>query len=251
MRLLRAEALGSDADVGRTSVVAPLSSLLSELKTASIGSAEGVLVCETMDGLAAITGKDRELVVWQREIPLRLQEWLEGMNPARLPDLRILLRPDDMKAAMEPLLDNCGMLRGDLRDLLVQDIVSLVAVFAGITRSDLVDVRLERINHDACRRYHRDCVEARLLTTYLGPATQWIRPHHARQALREQTEFNGPIEQLGTHDVAIFKGSCAGPGSGIVHRSPPIAGSGVTRLMLCLNTPSEASPDLWLDTASP
>jgi len=32
-----------------------------------------------------------------------------------------------------------------------------------------------------------------------------------------------------------------------VHRSPPILGTGKTRLLLCLNTPSETSPLPWDD----
>ena len=109
----------------------------------------------------------------------------------------------------------------------------------------MVDVRLERISHDSCWKFHRDCVEARLLTTYCGSATEWVQPIHAEQALREQKSYNGPLERLRVHDVAIFKGNRAGPNSGIVHRSPPIVGTGQTRLLLCLNKRSVASPEPW------
>ena len=138
---------------------------------------------------------------------------------------------------------------GDMRNLLLSDVDDLVSAFARITQSDLVDVRLECVSHDACWKFHRDCVEARMLTTYRGPATEWVRPIHAKRALREQKRFKGPVEHLRVHDVAIFKGSCAGEGSGIVHRSPPIAGTGGTRLLLCLNKPSDASPEPWSETS--
>ena len=134
---------------------------------------------------------------------------------------------------------------GDMRDLLIGDVDDLVSAFAGITRSDLVDVRLGRVSHDACWKFHRDYVEARLLTTYRGPATEWVQPIHAERALRAQKRYKGPLEHIRSNDVAIFKGSYAGPGSGIVHRSPPIAGTGCTRLLLCLNKPSAASPEPW------
>jgi hypothetical protein len=83
---------------------------------------------------------------------------------------------------------------------------------------------------------HRDCVEPRLLTTYRGPGTEWVQPCHADRAVRAQKRYAGPIERLQRHDVAIFKGCCVGEGRGIVHRSPPISKTGLTRLLLCLNT---------------
>ena len=151
----------------------------------------------------------------------------------------------EQEAKLESLLDECGMPAGDVRELLITDIHDLVSHFADITRSEFVDVRLERISHDSCWKFHRDNVAARLLTTYRGPATEWIRAPYAEQALREPKEFNGPVETLHRNDVAIFKGSAAGSGNGIVHRSPPIVGTGRTRLLLCLNQRTEISPAPW------
>lgn len=206
---------------------------------------KGIAFCDTSDGLAAIDQPDTDLVVWRRALPSHLRTWLDGLEAPCLPDLRLLVRPDDLRRALQPHLDACGLPSGDLRDLLIRDIEGLVSTFAEVTGTALVDVRLERVDHDACWRFHRDCVEARLLTTYRGPATEWVQPTHGEQALCEQKLFTGPIERLGAHDVAIFKGSCAGPGSGIVHRSPPITGTGRTRLLLCLNKPSVVSPAVW------
>jgi len=216
-----------------------------EITRTSARLAECVVTCGSADGLADINKPDTELVIWRRELPLRLKTWLERLDASRLPDVRVLVRPCDFRRAIEPHLDECGMPPGDMRDRLIGDVDGLVSAFAGITRSDFVDVRLERVSDDACWKFHRDCVEARLLTTYRGPATEWVLPHHAAQALREQKRFKGPIEHLRNHDVAVFRGSCAGPGSGIVHRSPPVSGTGRTRLLLCLNELSAASPAPW------
>ena len=220
---------------------------LVSLETEAVGNSAtlgvGIETCDAADGLAAINELNMELVVWQRVLPSRLKTWLERLDASQIPDVRVLVKPSDFRRAIEPHLDECGMPPGDMRDLLIGDIDDLVSAFAGITRSDLVDVRLDRISNDACSKFHRDCVEARVLTTYRGPATEWVQPQHAARALREQKQFKGPIEHLRNNDVAIFKGSCAGPGSGIVHRSPPIAGTGRTRMLLCLNTRSAASPE--------
>ena len=207
----------------------------------------GIETCPTSAGLAAVKNPSTELVIWQREFPRRFRDWLDRLDAASLPDLRILVEPHDLRRAIEPLLDACGMPACDMRDLLVEDIDDLVRRFAEIARSEIVDIRLERISHDACWKFHRDNVEARLLTTYRGPTTEWVQMAHADQALMEQQDYEGPLERLGPYDVALFKGSCAGPNSGIVHRSPPIAGTGQTRLLLCLNQHTVSSPDPWTE----
>ncbi len=206
---------------------------------------DSVRACEAADGLGAIAGSDVELVIWQRALPTDFGDWLERIDARLLPNIRVLLRPADLSRALVPLLNDCGLPEGPKRYLLLRDVEQLVSAFARIARTDLVDLRLESVSGDACRRFHRDCVEARLLTTYRGPATEWIRPDHAKAALEDQTAFEGPIERLRRYDVAIFKGSCAEAASGIVHRSPPISGTGLTRLLLCLNQPSATSPRPW------
>jgi hypothetical protein len=205
----------------------------------------GVSICRSVDGLADVRKPGTELVIWRRTLSADLPRWLGQLAVISLPDLRMLLRPDNLSDALEQELDECGMTGGEMRAALVADVVALARCFAHITRSNLVDVRLERVSNDACWRFHRDCVEARLLTTYLGPGTEWVPPAHAEKALQQQKQYRGPLEHLEHHDVAIFKGSCAGSGSGIVHRSPPITGTGQTRLLLCINQRSATSPPLW------
>jgi len=229
----------------RTVMKGPLEYLHSEAAGTLSALGPGVETCDASEGLAAINQTDMELAIWRRVLPPCLATWLERIDASRLPDLRILVQPSHLRRAVEPYLDECGLPRGDMRNLLIGDVDDLVSAFSKITQTDLVDVRLERVSHNACWKFHRDCVEARLLTTYRGPATEWVQPRHARQALHEQKRYGGPIEHLRIHDVAVFKGSCAGPGSGIVHRSPPIARTGRTRLLLCLNKPSDASPEPW------
>lgn len=219
---------------------------------ADIGSAPGgdnIQTCQSLEGLGAIRIPSTELVIWERTLPSRLQGWLDMIPVRALPDLRLLIKPEELRPALEPLLEQCGITAGDMHDLFIADIGELVQIFSDITASARVDVRLERVEDDACWKFHRDSVDARLLTTYRGPATEWVQPGHGEHAILEQERFTGPLERLGVHDVALFKGTRAGTGSGIVHRSPPIAGTGCTRLLLCLNQPSEASPDPWVPSS--
>ncbi len=210
-----------------------------------VASTDSVRMVETRDGLAAFKEPAAELVIWERRLPPQFRHWIDGMDAAALPHLRVLVRPNDLRQALDPEFDACGLVAGAMRDFLLEDIDGLVSAFAEITRSDLVDVRLARIDNDACWKFHRDSLEARLLTTYRGPATEWVPSTHAERAIEAQRDYDGPLEQLGDGDVALFKGSQAGPNSGVVHRSPPIEGAGFTRLLLCLNKRTVVSPDLW------
>jgi len=208
----------------------------------------GVKICKTINGLSSINRADTELVIWKRSLAADLQDWIGHTDSDNLPNFRILVDPAELRQALEPLLDKCGLKAEDMRGRLVDDIYCLVLKFAEVTQCDAVDVRLQRISNDACWRFHRDVVKTRLVTTYLGPATEWVQNTYSEQAILKQLEYKGPLEHLGDRDVAIFKGSCTHPNSGIVHRSPPITNTGITRLLLCLNQRTKTSPDPWTET---
>jgi hypothetical protein len=87
---------------------------------------------------------------------------------------------------------------------------------------------------------HRDCVKARLITTYRGPGTEWVTAENAAKALSMQQDFDGALFHVPTRSVAIFKGCFGGREAGVHHRSPRISGSGMTRLFLCVNAAGPA-----------
>ena len=200
---------------------------------------------KTIDGLSQIKRPYTDLVIWPRKFPSAFQSWIRYLSASNLPQLRILVAPCDLRSALDPMLDACGLPISDMRDFMVDDISALVHTFSEITQSEMVDVRLEHIDHDSCWRFHTDVVDLRLLTTYLGPGTEWVNPRHAHKAIDHQKQYSGPLEQLKLNEVAIFKGKIASETDGIVHRSPPIEDSGKSRLLLCLNKRSEVSPLAW------
>lgn len=209
----------------------------------SVNGRETVL-SDDPETLELILLKHVQLAIWERTLPICLTNWLSQLEAGQLPNFRILARSWKLNKILKDLLKSCGTPDNDMRRILVEDIEHLVSRFAIIARSDCVDIRLEAITHDACWKFHQDHVDVRLLTTYLGPATQWVRPAYNKDALLDQIQFAGPIENMGTSDVSIFKGNCEENCDGIVHRSPPINGSGQTRLVLCLNKQTATSPPL-------
>ena len=111
-------------------------------------------ICDSAEGLYAIKDSGKELIICQRLIPFDMSEWLKNIAPSQIPDFRILVRPVDVREAIKTQLDECGMPSGSGRDLFIGDIAKLVSIYAQITQRDLVDVRLDRIENDACRKFH-------------------------------------------------------------------------------------------------
>lgn len=195
--------------------------------------------------LSTILDPDVSLAVWDRSPPRRLLDGMAGLCPAHLPQGRVLAWLPDAQAALAGILAETPLGATALGRSLLDDMLMLVRRFAIIAGTDIVDIRVDRLRHDACWKFHRDQVRLRLLTTYRGPATQIVPQAHAEEALREQRAYRGPLADLPDGAVALFKGAHAGPDTGVVHRSPPIAGTGTVRSLLCLNLPSDTSPRLW------
>ncbi len=190
--------------------------------------------------LACIHDQEVELALWHRRLPWGLVRWLEELPAAHLPGARLSLDVASAAPALDAAFDASGTPPCVWRDVLRDDIVQIATRLARVIGGERVQLRLEAVTDNACRRLHRDCVPLRLLTTYHGPGTEWVVPEFADFALASPDGYDGPMERLSAGSVALFKG-CGFPGQlherGIVHRSPPIAGSGITRLVLCLNVP--------------
>ena len=96
---------------------------------------------------------------------------------------------------------------------------------------------------DGCRRYHVDRSHLRLLSTYRGPGTEWLTNE---QVDRDNLRSGAPNEDIVRYGqpyrmapfwVGLFKGSLYPnmADSGLVHRSPPIDGTGQFRVRFCLD----------------
>jgi hypothetical protein len=130
---------------------------------------------------------------------------------------RLAGSPDELKAALSYL-----------PPALATDIDELVRRFAVLTGKPTVRLRLETVEGDACRRFHADYTDLRLVTTYAGPGTD----------IRETPAEDAPVTRIGPGDIALFKGKLfPGEPPVLLHRSPPIEGTGERRVVLVLDTP--------------
>lgn len=167
--------------------------------------------------------------IWACGRDAALGRWLDGLSAAFLPRTRRVLRPDQVgaavldacDAALTPQPDRCRALAD-----LVQDLANGFAAAMGVR---WLRLRLDAVDTDGCRRFHRDVVRARLLCTLRGSGTEF-------GIATDSTAEPDRIERMATGDVGVFRGTLW-PGGvlPLVHRSPPIAGRGETRLLLVLD----------------
>ena len=185
------------------------------------------------------------MAVWRRSMPETLKSWADRLAADAEADVkaRLLLPIERGEDGLDKALRNSGVLPGPAGEPFKHEITDLVRMFADIAGLRSVDVRLETVKGDACWKFHVDRVAFRLICTYSGPGTQYVPPDFGRQAIAQQRDYTGPLGIVETYDVAIFKGAEASGHDGIVHRSPPIRGSGQSRLLLCLSPPGLYSPD--------
>ena len=179
--------------------------------------------------LARIHEHPVNITVWQRSLPASVQEWLASLSPASLPKTRFIAAPKNCVKIFQELWREHGQ-SGEPARQLCADMGRLCSVFSQIMGAPKIHVRLEAVTDNACKKFHIDCVKARLITTYLGPGSEW---GYAKEGSIPQK-----IYQFSTGDVALFKG-CLFPGfqmPQVLHRSPPIAGTGITRLVLCVDS---------------
>jgi hypothetical protein len=91
------------------------------------------------------------------------------------------------------------------------------------------DAARDAVTTNACRRFHIDAVTARLVCTYRGTGTQYGIGADGAEPRRVFTVPTGaPILLRGT----LWPER---PHSGLLHCSPPIEGTGETRLVLVLD----------------
>ncbi|MEL6690906.1 MAG: DUF1826 domain-containing protein [Pseudomonadota bacterium] len=190
---------------------------------------EGVAIAASPRGLQAIEGAGCAAAIWQREPLESFLKWVEALPAKDLPKARIILRPHDVRHAMADLVESYGLVDCAEREMLVDDVAALAQIFATLMDAPYLRLRLDVISTNACRKFHVDTLTARLICTYRGTGTQY---GHA-------SEDGDPVEihTTSTGSPMIMRGALwpteASPE--VLHRSPPIEGTGETRLVLVLD----------------
>lgn len=192
-------------------------------------AASGVGITDTPDGLAKIAMPGCAAAIWRRQLTPEFQTWIDAHDPSQLPKARLVLRPNAVSDAIRHLTEMAGMENTVERTWLEKDISNLAKRFSEIMQAPYLRLRLDVINTNACRKFHIDAIRARLICTYRGTGTQYGISTDGNDPARVFTVATGaPMVMRGT----LWPQT---PPSGMLHRSPPIAETGETRLVLVLD----------------
>jgi len=171
------------------------------------------------------------------QVPASAAVWLDGLDPSHLPDGRFDAAPKDVETGVMGLLEAAETPNADWRAWFARDCAALAAAFARQMGARILNVRLDRITDNACRRVHADVVSARMLCTYRGPSTLVVPSCHADDAAQDPDGYAGPFLAPQRFEAAILPGRLTAKPT--FHRSPQIEGTGLVRLLLVVS-PQEA-----------
>ena len=221
---------------------------------ASLAAPSSFRVSPSHAVLAQATRPGIDIAVWTRAMPAFVGAALARWAPCAPAPVDRMVRLSD--AGAEEVEGALAALPAGPEGWLRDDVASLLARFAALSRVAEARVFFGVIRDDQCTKFHVDAVSLRLVTTYLGPGTEWV-PDEAvdRRALgrmiRCPAEANAAIvpvtsavRRAKAGHVLVLKGSRheSAAGGGAVHRSPPIASRGALRVALVVTAAGGPSP---------
>ena len=192
-----------------------------------------VLINDSIEGLNAVKQPLVPAAIWRRTPLSKFQTWIDSLPDKELPSARIVLPIDAIQRALTEVMQISGTPACVQREMLIDDIAALANVFAEINQTMFLRLRLEAITGNACSKFHIDAVTTRLVCTYRGPGTQYC---FSADGTNSSNIFDVP-----TSSPIVMRGTLwpTKERSGFLHRSPPIEGSGKTRLLLVLDPISD------------
>ncbi|GAA6158916.1 DUF1826 domain-containing protein [Ruegeria sp. HU-ET01832] len=201
-------------------------------------AAIGVGIADDPTALSTFLKPGCAAAIWRRQTPPEVQSWLDGVDVETLPRARVILPAHAVGETVQRLFDMANLPAGAERDWLQADIAGLADMFSDLMTASFLRLRLDVVTTNACRRFHIDAITARLVCTYRGTGTQYGISTDGTEPKRVFTVQTGsPILLRGTLWPAETP-------SGLLHRSPPIEGTGETRLVLVLDPVTDQEDEI-------
>lgn len=196
---------------------------------------------ESPEVLSRILDDGVNLAVWQRRLPLHISGFasLVLAQGASLAESLIMeINSDGRPSSLGKLASGYADMDGHAG--FVADVTWLVEAFAALIGARRVGLRLRALDKAMCPRFHVDHVPVRLITSYAGVGSQWLKEGAMSRAglgsAEGEPQGSGVIEQLSGGDVGLLKGEkwLGNEGAGLIHRSPTLA-ENQRRLILTLD----------------
>ncbi|VVN94429.1 hypothetical protein PS691_02126 [Pseudomonas fluorescens] len=196
---------------------------------------------ENPEVLTQILEDNVNLALWQRQLPVHIADFgalLLSLDQPLAESLSLELESDDAQPNLRGLASGFSDLEG--YQGFIADVSWLVSAFACLLGARCIGLRLRVLDKAMCPRFHVDHVPVRLITTYAGIGSQWLREGAMdRQQLGKpdaEPQDDSEIQQVACGEVALLKGEKwhGNEGFGLIHRSPQPA-PGERRLILTLD----------------
>ena len=182
-----------------------------------------------LEDFDAIFDDGVDAVVWSRQAPASVLSALKALPDHEVENGRFCVPVSGVGDCVADLFSVWGWRAGPAHSWIAHDIEALAAQMAQTLSISHVLLRVELVRDDACCKFHRDTVRARLICTYSGPGTEL--------GIADNGEQPRHIDTVATGSPVLLKGK-RWPGStqgSIKHRSPPIEETGLSRLVVVLD----------------
>ena len=167
--------------------------------------------------------------IWNRKIPIKIQDWLNKTDPSLIPSFREICHKNEVSKKIINIFENSKLTNKKDTDWLIQDITNLSEFFSNLMKVDYIRLRMEVVSTNSCRKFHMDAVKSRLICTYRGQGTQYgISMDGSDPKNFKTTPTGSPILLRGTLWIENNPKI-------ILHRSPPIEGTGETRFVFVID----------------
>nr|WP_319556747.1 DUF1826 domain-containing protein [uncultured Vibrio sp.] len=194
--------------------------------------------------LADIYQTEQNITIWKRTLPTEVTLSIEDMlREEKTLALVQTVTPDDATEWVRSKLSGHAC-----ANALSEDIALIVDMFCCLFDLREAGLRLTALDKPMCPRFHVDHVPCRLVSTYVGSATQWLNNDDIDRSKLGSGNLGQPdhmsglydsdtaIQQMQVGDVALLKGSGweGNEATGLVHRSPELVHN-ERRLLLTLD----------------
>jgi hypothetical protein len=180
--------------------------------------------------LSEIFAHDIHVAIWERPTTASVESYFANTFDQHRCGIRDVYALTDLKLKLlDRLPDGTGKLE------VIDDIYLLADMLTCLFDCNEVGLRLSAIINAMCPRFHTDHIPVRMVCTYLGNGTQWIKTDRVDHnklghgAKGKSDEASGliqsvnDIEQMSAFDVGLLKGSAweNDRKQAAVHRSCP------------------------------
>jgi hypothetical protein len=194
-----------------------------------------------IEDLAIVKEESVNLVIWQRPVDTDIDLFVRYLISEDFKPINQSVTVEETERVVSDYLNAPGF-HSEGKIKLIHDIVNITHQFFEITSASRLRLILKIIADDACRKFHTDAYDLRLLCTYKGKATEWVEEVNVNRALLKAGNNESIVKDLRKikclqpFEVAVLKGEPAiRPHGGIVHRSPPIESEGERRFLFRLD----------------